>query len=210
MPPSTEVKRNVRWTVGPTVAVVKINSIYMDAPFQPLETARLWLRCVAPDDAHAISAMMTPEVSRWVAYWPFPLTYEMAVERIESSLKLAHAGDMVPFAVVEKASDEMIGWVMFNRDIENPRRGSFGYWLGEEYHGKGYMKELAPVALAAAFKLLDVDVIEAGAQPGNAASFAVMRGCGMRFTAERIVHAPARKREELCHFYEIERTSVLQ
>ena len=71
--------------------------------FSPLETARLRLRCVSPDDAHATSAMMTPEVSRWVTYWPFPFTYEMAVERIESSLKLAHAGDMLPFAVVEKA-----------------------------------------------------------------------------------------------------------
>jgi ribosomal-protein-alanine N-acetyltransferase len=116
---------------------------FMDAPFQPLETARLRLRCISPDDAHATSAMMTPEVSRWVAYWPFPFTYEMAVERIESSLKLAHAGDMLPFAVIEKTSDEMIGWVMFNRDTENRRRGYFGYWLGKKHHGKGYMKELA-------------------------------------------------------------------
>ena len=182
----------------------------MDAPFQPIETARLRLRCVTPDDAHAISAMMTPEVSHWVAYWPFPFTYDMAVERIESSLKLARAGGMVPFAVVQKASDEMIGWVIFNREIENRRRASFGYWLGEKHHGKGYMKELAPVALAAAFKLLDVDVIEAGAQPENTASFAVMRGCGMKFTGARMVYAPARKREELCHFYEIKRASILR
>jgi ribosomal-protein-alanine N-acetyltransferase len=189
--------------------LVKINRLFMDAPFQPLETARLRLRCVGPDDAHATSAMMTPEVSRWVAYWPFPFTYEMAVERIESSLKLARAGDMLPFAVVEKASDEMIGWVMFNRDTENRRRGSFGYWLGEKHHGKGYMKELAPVALAAAVKLLDVDVIEAGAQPGNTASLAVLRRCGMEFIGERMVYAPARKREELCHFYEIKRASIL-
>ena len=175
----------------------------MDAPYQPLETARLLLRCVSPDDAYATSEMMTPEVSRWVAYWPFPFTYDMAIERIESSLKLTRAGDMLPFAVVEKISGEMIGWVMFNRDTENRRRGSFGYWLGEKHHGKGYMKEVAPVALAAAFKLLDVDVIEAGAQPENTASFAIMRRCGMTFTEERFVYAPARKREELCHFYEI-------
>ena len=115
----------------------------MDAPFQPVETVRLRLRCIAPDDANGTSAMMTPEVSRWVAYWPFPLTYEMAVERIESSLKLARAGDMLPFVAVEKASHDMIGWIMFYRDTENRRRASFGYWLG----GKGYMKEVAPVAL---------------------------------------------------------------
>ena len=52
-------------------------------------------------------------------------------------------------------------------------------------------------ALAAAFKLLDVDVIEAGAQPENTASLAVMHGRGMKFNEERMVYAPARKREEL-------------
>jgi [ribosomal protein S5]-alanine N-acetyltransferase len=185
------------------------STAFMDAPFEPLETVRLRLRCVTPDDAHATSAMMTPEVSRWVANWPFPFTFEMAVERIESSLKLAHAGDMLPFALVEKASGEMIGWVMFNRDSETRRRGSFGYWLGEKHHGKGYMREVAPAALAAAFTLLDVDVIEAGAQPENTTSFAVMRGCGMEFTGERMVYAPARKRQELCLFYEVKRASVL-
>ena len=73
----------------------------MDTLFEALETARLRLRCVAPDDAHATSAMMTPEVSRWVAYWPFPFTYEMAVERIESSLNglrsCSKAGRTLPF-----------------------------------------------------------------------------------------------------------------
>jgi ribosomal-protein-alanine N-acetyltransferase len=129
----------------------------------------------------------------------------VAVERIKSSLMLAHAGNMLPFAVNEKTSGEMMGWVMFNRNDENRRRASFGYWLGKKYHGNGFMRELAPVALAAAFKLLDVDVIEAAAQPENTASFAVMRACGMKFSGEDMVYAPSRKRKELCHFYEIER-----
>lgn len=206
MPRSTEVKRDAQWLYKPWLLQ---STAFMDAPFQPIETARLLLRCISPDDAHSTSSLMTPEVSRWVAYWPVPFTYEMAVERIESALKLAHAGDMLPFAVVEKASGEMIGWVAGNRDPENRRRASFGYWLGEKHHGKGYMREVAPVALAAAFKLLDVDVIEAGAQPGNTASFAIMRRCGMVFTGERMVYAPARQRKELCHFYEIERASIL-
>ncbi len=87
-------------------------------PFEPLETARLRLRCVTPEDASAVSAMMTPKISRWVAYWPVPFTNEMAVARIESSRKLARDGDALPFAVVEKVSGELVGWVMLNREPE--------------------------------------------------------------------------------------------
>ncbi len=96
---------------------------------------------------------MSPEVSCWVAYWPVPFTLEMAISRIETSREMAYAGDALPFGVIEKTRNALIGWVMLNRDPQDRRRGSFGYWFGEEHQGKGYMRELAPVALAAGFKL---------------------------------------------------------
>lgn len=178
-------------------------------PFQPLETTRLLLRCVDAEDAAATATMMTPEVSRWVAYWPVPFTYAMAVVCIDAACERARRGDALPFAVTEKASGELTGWVMLLRDEDNRRRGSLGYWLGEKHHGKGYMRELAPAALAAGFDLLDLDVIEAAVQPGNAASIAVLRACGMKPTGEGMVYAPARERYELCHFFEIQRPHSL-
>ena len=176
-------------------------------PFPPLETARLRLRCVAFGDAVEIAKMMTPEVSRWLAYWPYPFTLEMAIERIELLRNRACAGSALPFAVTEKDNGNLIGMAMFQRDKEIGRRGSFGYWLAEKYQGKGYMKELAPVVLAKAFELFDVDVIEAAAQPTNAASFAVMLSCGMKPSKTGFVYAPARNRDELCHFFEISRSN---
>jgi ribosomal-protein-alanine N-acetyltransferase len=69
------------------------------------------------------------------------------------------------------------------------------------------MHEAAPATVAAAFARLGLDVIEAGAQPGNAASFAVMRACGMQPIGERDVFAAARGRHERCMFYEVRRLS---
>lgn len=178
-------------------------------PFEPIETARLKMRCVAPGDAAATSALMAPEVSRWLANWPVPFTPEMAATRIELVRKLAAKGGAMPLAVVSKASDEFAGWVMIHREADDRRRASFGYWLGQAHHGKGYMKEIAPVALAAAFRLLDLDVISAGAHPSNLASLAVMRRCGMKHVGEGLVYASARERKEHCHFYEIERPPML-
>ncbi|WP_297493708.1 GNAT family N-acetyltransferase [Acidocella sp.] len=178
------------------------------APFQPLETDRLRLRCVVADDAPALTRLITPAVSRWVASWPVPLTPEIALTRIMTALKLAFAGDLLPVAIIEKESAELIGWTEIYRDAKARERGSLGYWLGEKYHGKGYMKELAPVVVVAGFALLNLTVIEAGAQPGNTASFAVMRALGMKRVREEMVYAPARKRDELCYFYEIYRPTA--
>ena len=174
-------------------------------PFQPLKTARLRLRCVATGDAATTANLMTPAISRWVANGPVPFTPEMATQRIEAARDRAWKGSALPLAVTDKTIGALIGWVMISRDRDDPRRGSWGYWLGEKHHRNGYMRELAPVALAAGFQLLDLDVIEAAAQPENIASLAVMRACGMTLVGEGAIYASARQREEFCHFYEIQR-----
>lgn len=173
--------------------------------FEPLETLRLHLRCVTATDAQATSRLMTPEVTRWVAYWPYPFTPEMAAQRIETFRRQARAGNALPFAVILKETGELLGYVMLNRDADDPRLGLFGYWLGEAYHGKGYMSEIAPVVLAAAFERFGIDTVEAAAQIGNAASLRVMRRCGMRSLGTGMIHAPARQRDELCEFFRLER-----
>jgi [ribosomal protein S5]-alanine N-acetyltransferase len=178
-------------------------------PFPSLETARLRLRCVVAEDAAAMAVIMTPGVSRWVATWPVPFTPEMADARIQLARESARRGDALPCAVIDKADGAFIGWAAINRDKENPRRGSFGYWLGERSHGKGYMREVAPIALAVGFDMLDLDVIEAAALPENIASIAVMVGCGMERTGEGMIYVPTRERHELCRFYEIKRPRSL-
>ncbi|WP_184509071.1 GNAT family N-acetyltransferase [Rhodanobacter sp. ANJX3] len=175
-------------------------------PFEPLLTTRLRLRCVAPEDAAATSSLMTPGVSRWLASWPLPFTREMALARIEKIRRLAFRGHALPFAVTDKTDGRLLGWVILERNDKSRSSASLGFWLGEEHHGKGYMREIAPVVIAAGFELLALDVIEAGAQVDNLGSFAVMKACGMKPIGGRSIYAPARDRDELCHFYEVRRS----
>jgi ribosomal-protein-alanine N-acetyltransferase len=175
------------------------------ALFPPIETARLILRCVESEDVAAMAALITPAVSQSVARWPYPFTSDMASTRIADARAAAAAGDELPFALVEKSLGAMIGWLVIHRHAEERSRGSFGYWLGEAWHGQGYMREAAPPALDCGFTLLELDVIEAGAQLDNAASFAIMRACGMNPVGDRMSPAPARGRDELCRFYELRR-----
>jgi ribosomal-protein-alanine N-acetyltransferase len=178
-------------------------------PFAPLLTDRLRLRCVTADDAAATSRLMTPGVSRWLASWPVPFTPEMAGARIAALRQRAFRGDALPLAITARADGDLLGWALLERDDRDRTSASLGFWLGERHHGQGYMRELAPIVTTAGFELLAVDVIEAGAQTSNAGSFAVMEACGMTPVGERMVHAAARARDELCRFYAIRRPPSL-
>jgi ribosomal-protein-alanine N-acetyltransferase len=178
------------------------------SPFPSFETTRLLLRCIEEKDAHMTAALMTEDVSRWLASWQNPYTVELAVTRIKALRTLAFEGDALPFSVIEKATDTLVGWAGIYRDKTDQQRGSLSYWLGTSFQGKGYIRELAPVLMDAGFTLLNLNIIEAAAQLENTASFAVMRVCGMHLEGERMVYASARARHEPCLVYIAERPKL--
>ncbi|MET7245257.1 GNAT family N-acetyltransferase, partial [Methylobacterium sp. EM32] len=173
-----------------------------------LDTPRLHLRPVAPEDAEATSAMMTPAVSRWLASWPLPYTVAMARERIATAHAQAEAGQALSLAVTARESGELLGWIMLHRTRDDPRTATLGYWLGEAHHRRGILREAIAALLPVAAAWLDVDRIEASAQPENTGSFAVMRACGMTFQREAVIHAPARSRDEHVHVYAVARDAL--
>ncbi|TNC09830.1 GNAT family N-acetyltransferase [Methylobacterium terricola] len=179
------------------------------APSLALDTPRLHLRLVAPEDAEATSALMTPAVSRWLAMWPLPFTVARARERIAMARALAASGQALSLAVTARDRGELLGWIMLHRTREDPRTATLGYWLGEPHQRRGYLREAAAALLPAAVAWLDLDRVEASAQPGNAGSFAVMRACGMTFQGEAVIHAPARARDERVHVYAVERDGLI-
>jgi ribosomal-protein-alanine N-acetyltransferase len=172
----------------------------------PIETARLRLRRIEHGDAAAISRLMTPEVTHWLASWPTPVTEALAAERIAQMQKAEQHGTAVCLAIERRDDGVFLGCVMVFRAPEDPSRGALGYWLGEPFHRRGYMTEAAAAAVAAAFARLDLTAVEAGAQPENAASLTLMRALGMQPIGSRAVWASGRGREELCEYYEITRT----
>jgi ribosomal-protein-alanine N-acetyltransferase len=133
----------------------------------------------------------------------------MAATRIRMMRSLALAGDALPLAITRKPGNEMMGWVALVRDEDERTRASLGYWLGESWQGQGYMMEALKPVIREGFGRLNLESIEAAAQPENAASIALMRACGMREKGVRPVFAPSRNRKEPCIFFEITRPSSL-
>src|SRR5262245_34134085 len=143
-----------------------------------LETPRLRLRTVDEADAARVVQLMTRTVSDWLSSWPYPLDEVAAATRLRQLRQLVADGQGLCFAIEARDGamiGVMIGMVMIVRSPDNARRAGLGYWLGEAHQRQGYMAEAATAAVADAFDRLDVDAIEAGAQPANTASFAIMR-----------------------------------
>lgn len=157
-----------------------------------IATARL--RPPRPADAPALSALMTPGVGRWMGSWPAPFTPEMAEARIASVLD-AMAEDGTVCCVIEHRA-EIVGRIGAAR-LPGTDRVSFGYWLGQSWYGRGFMREAAPAFVAALRDRPALNGIEATCHPEHQGSARVLAACGLRRVGTRTHFAPARNRDEL-------------
>ena len=90
----------------------------------------------------------------------------------------------------------IVGWIGAAR-LPGTDRASFGYWLGEPWHGRGFMREAALAFVAALRARLTLNSIEATCQAANSRSARVLTACGLRRVGTRTHFAPARNRDEL-------------
>ena len=111
-------------------------------------------------------------------------------DRWNSFFSTANTEDRQRFLICANDTGVIVGYVGLN-DI---RRGvmqscNAGYWIAERYTGKGYMTEGFRLAVRHAFRTLNLHRVEAGIQPHNAPSLAVVKKLGFRYegTALRLL-----------------------
>ena len=163
----------------------------MILPLPPVQTERLILRLVEPPDAAALTGLMTPIISRWVAVWPSPITPEIVDGIIADALASAAAGLCLPTVIVNRSDDKIIGWLKLDIAPDNPSTAELGYWIGEASQRKGFACEAAAATIRAAFRTLNISAIEAGAQLENTASHNMLNKLGMHQVGTRTMFAPA-------------------
>lgn len=172
-------------------------------------TERLELRLVRMSDSAALQKLMTPAISRWVAVWPFPLAQD-AAERIIDKALIGHSEQRtLPLVIVNQADNQVIGWIKVDfEELDGKRIGEIGYWLSEEFHGMGFGYEAAQGLFATCFEELKTHSMRAGAQTANTVSHNLLMKLGMHRTGEQLVFALARGRDELCTYFELERSKT--
>ena len=138
-----------------------------------IETDRLVLRPLEPDDAEAVAAYLGDiEVARWLVRVPNPFTVEDAADFIDQCCTTAGLGTATTLGLVVRGDDRgIVRGIVALHSLDT--RPEVGFWLGRPFWGHGLMSEAVDATLTWAYAHLDVDAIAAGAFQGNIASLTI-------------------------------------
>jgi len=119
------------------------------------------------DDSALCTACQDLEVGRWVSI-PQPFSLEDAREQIAAWASMWQEGTGAPFAVVEAASDRLLGAVV----LVGPdgHQATLGCWVVGEARGRGVGRRVLRRVARWAFETTEVVRIDAYIMVGNEAS----------------------------------------
>lgn len=146
-----------------------------------LETGRLLLRGLRPEDAEALFGYASdPEVARYVT-WDAHRTVEDSRAFLRAAAADRESGEEPGWGIVYKAEGKLIGTCgLINYSAEHARV-ELGYALSRDYWGRGIMTEAVRAVISFSFQNLSLNRIEARCFAENTASARVMEKAGMTY-----------------------------
>ncbi len=138
------------------------------------------LRKLQPSDADRIEELASVlPVAQHTLNIPHPYPKGGGRDFVEMITTQMAEGKCATFAVVENASEQLVGCIGLRIESEH-NRAELGYWIGQDYWGRGYCTEAARLILAHGFNDLALRRIMATALTQNGASSRVMEKIGMK------------------------------
>jgi len=90
-------------------------------------------------------------------------------------------GNAIAFFIFENATGKLVGGITIGNIRHGvAQSGQIGYWIGERFAGRGFMREALELVLIFAFGTLRLHRIEAACIPDNARSIRVLEKAGFR------------------------------
>ena len=158
----------------------------------PLDTARLRLRRMRPEDAPEIARLLDDwEVARHTSNIPFPYERSVADDFIAKVGVEMAEGRALVFAVEERLTGKLAGCVGASL---TGHIAEIGYWIGREFWGKGYATEAVRRCLRALFQNFGLGTVWGAVLPENPASRRVMEKAGLLFERTQRMDMPVRNR----------------
>ncbi|MFT3900100.1 MAG: GNAT family N-acetyltransferase [Gordonia sp. (in: high G+C Gram-positive bacteria)] len=151
-----------------------------------VDTARLWLRPVLPEDVDSLVHLDSdPEVMRFVnggAPTPRSRVADWTIPRARAE-HAAHGTGV--WTLIDKSTGEFVGWVSLRRPRHSPRTEvELSYRLQRRMWGRGMATEAAAAIVDLALTTHRAERVFAGVAPANIASRRVLTKIGMRPAAE--------------------------
>ena len=143
-----------------------------------LETSRLFLREIRTDDYKSIGSILQ-DIDVMYA-WEHAFSDEEVVQWIDENIMRYDRDGYSYWAVIEKASDRLIGVTgLIFEEADNENYVGIGYLYKKSHWGNGYAFEAASACINYAFNVLHLNEITAQIRPENTASRKVAERLGM-------------------------------
>ncbi len=147
-------------------------------PFQNLESDRLLLRRITPEDVNEVYALRSN--AETMKYIPRPLvtTTEEALEHIKMIQGKIENNEGINWAITLKGNTKLIGIIGHYRMRWEHFRSEIGYMLLPEYHGEGIITEAIKLMIDYGFNKMNMHSLEGIIDPSNTASARVLEKNG--------------------------------
>ena len=152
------------------------------------------LRELSVNDAQGISHLMNHNISKYLYDVPDPYSVQDALNFIKTAYSDFKKSRSIHFAIEYKEEDKSEGsnYPVFvgaislkNIDLVN-KEANLGYWIGEQYWGRGIASECVTLIIYYAFSAAELELgeISAYVYPENKASIRVLEKNGMKKEGE--------------------------
>jgi ribosomal-protein-alanine N-acetyltransferase len=151
-----------------------------------LETERMTLRLPSHGDWRAWSDLRETSaafLTQWEPVWsPDHLSRRAFTNRVYWAQRAEAQGTAVPFLLIRRQDQQLLGAITLDNIRRGPAQcGTIGYWVGEPFSRRGYMREAILAVVHHAFTALDLSRIEAACLPENAPSRGVLEKTGFKY-----------------------------
>jgi [ribosomal protein S5]-alanine N-acetyltransferase len=151
-----------------------------------IETERLTLRPPVHADFRDWSALrlgseefLTPWEPTWAADH---LSRKAFTNRVYWAQRSVAGGTALPLFLIRRRDNVLLGAITLDNIRRGPAQaGTLGYWTGEQFSRRGYMREAIEATVHHAFTRLDLSRIEAACLPSNVASRGLLEKSGFKY-----------------------------
>ncbi|MEZ4828784.1 MAG: GNAT family N-acetyltransferase [Bacteroidia bacterium] len=143
-------------------------------PFPVLETPRMILRRIVPDDTYEMYVLRSDERVMKYIDRPRSKSQEDAAAMIQSIESSILNGELIAWAMCLRDDPRMIGNIGYWRMQLHNFRAEIGYMLHPDFHRQGLTSEAIKAVVEFGFENMNLHSIEADINPGNTASARIL------------------------------------
>jgi ribosomal-protein-alanine N-acetyltransferase len=151
-----------------------------------IETERMTLRLPNHGDWTQWAALRDESAAflmPWEPVWAGDhLTRKAFTNRVYWAARAEAQGTALPLLLIRREDQALLGAITLDNIRRGPSQsGTLGYWIGERFSRRGYMREAIQSVVHHAYSALDLSRIEAACLPENVASRGVLEKCGFKY-----------------------------